>query len=108
MMKENKDKSGTSPGKEKNNEKQAILFVKEPIRTDSSYNAQGSIAKTLTTMSENASARLSTHSIKQHQQNIERITELTQEMNFNKIDETTDNFIKKIEENAKKREKKNE
>lgn len=85
------------PPKEKISETSPIIFVEKPIRASDAFITQNEIAKTLITVSNGATAMLDTQSAKQHQQYIQKITILSGSIDLNKIDEKSDEIIKKLQ-----------
>ena len=83
--------------KEKISETSPIIFVEKPIRASDAFITQNEIAKTLITVSNGATAMLDTQSAKQHKQYIQKITILSGSIDLNKIDEKSDEIIKKLQ-----------
>lgn len=92
------------PPTQKNNNEEAILFVKEPIRSSTSFHTQGSISKMLIEMTEGTMNKLSTKTNEQHQENIKNLTRLTSAIEFNKINDKSDELSTKIQNRTKARE----
>ena len=92
------------PPKDKADETKDLIFVKEPIRTSSSFKTQNSIAKILITVSEGTTAMLDTQTADQHKKNIQKITELSAtDLDF--IDEKSDTLTKQLQKKIREKTK---
>ena len=87
------------PPKEKADEMQNLLFVEKPIRASAAFLTQNSIAKTLITVSNGATAMLDTQTASEHKKNIQKLAELSGKANFDDIDEKSDEMIEKLKSN---------
>ena len=94
------------PPKDKADEASILIFVENPIRASSAFLTQNEIAKTLITVANGATAIIDTQTAEQHKKNIQRLAELSGEVNFDAIDEKSDAMIRMIKNSRKTKEKK--
>lgn len=91
------------PPIEKADKTQPLIFVENPIRASSAFLTQNEIAKTIIVIAKGTTAMIDTQTVKQHKNNIRKLTELSGTNSLDILDEKSDEMINKLKNNRNKR-----